>query len=68
MSSFDSSGRGAWSSVFPSNQATFSVERVPRGFLLLLVNLDTKTKDEFIMHQIRMLVYPFHYAFGIIFQ
>lgn len=36
-----------WSSMFPSNQATFSVERVPRGFLLLLVNLDTKTKDEF---------------------
>lgn len=36
-----------WSSVFPSNHTRLSVERVPRGFLLLLVNLDTKTKDEF---------------------
>lgn len=45
--SFDSLGGVQWSSMFPSNQATFSVQRVPREFLLLLVNLDTKTKDEF---------------------
>lgn len=36
-----------WSGVFPSNQAALSVERVPGAFLVLLVNLDTKTKDEF---------------------
>lgn len=36
-----------WSSAFPSNQAVLSVERVPRGFLSLLVNLGAKTKDEF---------------------